>query len=265
MNHQDSPELNPPSVSHSIPNNFNDLVTMTTAVVVGLKTRGKLLPGIQNSTEVVQKDLTFAETTEAEYQGCRKLLSGMLRPAFQTAHTNVIKYLPQVKRVLGVHLGGEWNSGWQDAGFNNGSTSLPKSIAPRKQLLLDLANYFAAHPEHESVEFSVSADRCRQLHAALTSTRDAVEAHPAELRIKRAAFVKAADALGKRLRSTISELEIHLDRDSPHWGAFGLVAPAFKNRRRAKKVPATEAVAPTRDSLPVTNTVTGSEGVALAR
>jgi len=56
MNHQSSTELNPPAVSHSIPNNFGDLVTMTTAVVGGLKTRGKLLPGIQNTAKVVQKD-----------------------------------------------------------------------------------------------------------------------------------------------------------------------------------------------------------------
>jgi hypothetical protein len=107
--------------------------------------------------------------------------------------------------------------------------------------------------------------RCRELHAALTSTRTAVEAHPAELKIKRTAFVKAADALRKRLRTTISELEIHLDRDSPHWGAFGLVAPAFKNRRRAKNLPATETVAATRESHSTTGTVAGTESVALTR
>jgi len=265
MNNQDSPELNPPSASHSIPIKFDDLVIMTTAVVGGLKTRGKSLTGFQNTAKVVQKDLTLAQTSGAAYEACRTLLTGSLRPAFQIAQSNVSKYLPQVKHVLGVHLGGDWNSGWQDAGFNNGSTKLPLSIATRKQLLLDLASYFDAHPEHQSVEFSVSANRCRDLYAALTSTRDAVEAHPAELKTKRAAFVKAADALGKRLRSTISELEIHLDRDSPQWGAFGLVAPAFKNRRRAKKVPATDAAAPTRDSAPETGAVAGTEDVALAR
>jgi len=265
MNNQDSPELNPPSVSHSIPDNFADLVTMTTAVVGGLKTRGKFLNGIQNTAKVVQKDLTLAQTTNVDYEAGRKLLTSSLRPAFQTAQANVIKYLPQVKRVLGVNLGGEWNSGWHDAGFHNGSTKLPLAIATRKQLLLDLASYFDAHPEHESVEFSVSASRCRELHAALTSTRAAVEAHPAELKIKRTAFVKAADALRKRLRTTISELEIHLDRDSPHWGAFGLVAPAFKNRRRAKNLPAAETVAATRDSHSATGTGAGTESVALTR
>ena len=69
--------------------------------------------------------------------------------------------------------------------------------------------------------------------------------HSKDRKLKRDNYTSAAAALRKRVRTTLTELEIHLERDSQLWAAFGLTSPAFKARRRAKI-----ASAKTTDSAP---------------
>jgi len=94
-----------------------------------------------------------------------------------------------------------------------------------------------------------------------------VDAHPAELQTKRAAFAEARRSPSSQ---TVADQRFPIGRstpsirDSPHRGARPR-RPAFKNRRRAKKDQATEATASTRATPPVTGTGAGTEEVALAR
>ena len=112
------------------------------------------------------------------------------------------------------------------------------------------------------MEFKVNAKRCTEVQNALVAAREAVKNHPKDRKLKRESYTNAAAALRKRVRTTVMELEIHLERDSQLWAAFGLTAPAFKARRRAKFTSAK-----TTDSAPRTaeGAASTSEDVALAK
>jgi hypothetical protein len=87
--------------------------------------------------------------------------------------------------------------------------------------------------------------------------------HSKDRKLKRDNYTIAAAALRKRVCKTLTELEIHLERDNSQlWAAFGLTAPAFKARRRAKI-----ASAKTTDSAPRTaeGAASTSEDVALTK
>jgi hypothetical protein len=249
MENTDPLKFKPPLFSHSVPSSFEALVTMTNGILTGLTTRGKGVMELEFAEKLVRRDLAAAVSAHSEYQTFHASLDALLRPALRQVKGETAALFPRVKRVLGMHLGQKWNRGWQEAGLSAQSTSLPKKAADQEVLLSDLASYFASHPEFESANFGVTAERCRQLHTRLTSARAAVKSHPVQVVERREAFQKASDALGKRVRATIAELEIHVERDSALWGAYGLIAPADKKGRQPKKIDAAVAK-PARETKP---------------
>jgi len=222
------------SASNSVPKQFDGVSKMTKEIVNGLATYGSTFRGLQNTAPIVQRELDAATVAHTEYEASKTRLADVLQPALVEADSEGRAYIARVKQVLTVHLGPRWNKGWDEAGLSGESIQTPVSMSGREELLRDLATYFAAHPEHESVEFKVNAKRCTELHDALLAAREAVKNHPKDRKLKRDNFMNAAAALRKRIRTTLTELEIHLERDSQLWAAFGLTAPAFKARRRAK-------------------------------
>ncbi len=250
------------SASNSVPKQFDGVSKLTKEIVTGLETYGSTFKELQNTASIVQKDLDAATLAHAAYKASKTSLQDILQPALRKADSEGRAYIALVKQVLTVHLGPKWNKGWDEAGLTGESIQTPGSMGGREKLLSDLATYFAAHPEHESAEFKVNAKRCTEVHDALVAAREAVKDHPKDRQLKRENYTKTAAALRKRVRTTLTELEIHLERDSQLWAAFGLTAPAFKARRRAKLTSAKST-----DSAPRTaeGAASMSEDVALAK
>jgi hypothetical protein len=102
---------------------------------------------------------------------------------------------------------------WAAAGFPDRSTMVPEAFAKRRSLLAQLAGYFLANPQHQSVDMEARAEICHATHEALSDARSAVNHNKAELRTAVMAKNKALAALRQRMRGLIEELSIVLSDD----------------------------------------------------
>jgi hypothetical protein len=107
----------------------------------------------------------------------------------------------------------------------------------------------------------VTAARATQLHADLKSARSAVDTQKNDQNTARSVRDKAITNLRKRLRATISELDLRIDADSLIWAAIGLTPPAQKIRTRRRK---SVAQAPADASSAPRAATAEQTGVALA-
>jgi len=248
--------------NYAIPDNLPELTTTSTDFIDGLTTYGAAAGIVQNTPETIQADLDRAVAADVAYEAARAAATPALRSALRKADAAGRTFIAQAKKPLSFHLGDDWSERWRVAGFGNGTTQAPRKVAEREQLLADLAKYFQDNPGHEVSDFEVNAARANQLHADLKSARSAVDTQKKDQKDARSARDKAITNLRKRLRATISELDLRLDADSLIWAAVGLTPPAQKVRARREKAPAPAPAA----STPASRTTAVEKiGVALAR
>jgi len=228
--------------TYPIPDTLPELTITATDFIEGLSTYADEAGLGKNSAATIQSDLNRATVLDAEYEAVRGSKSAALYPALRKADKEGRGFITQAKKPLAFHLGEDWSEKWIMAGLKNGTTQVPKTLEGRETLLADLAAYFAKHPGHEVVGFGVTAARARQLYLALAGARAAVEAQKDGQKAARSARDKAITTLRKRIRATISELDLQLEADSPVWASLGLTPPAQKVKAsRKSKTKAVEA------------------------
>lgn len=82
----------------------------------------------------------------------------------------------------------------------------------------------------------MTAAAARQIHAALEGARKAVEDQKAGQKAARSKRDKAISTLRKRLRATISELDLN-DASPEVWASMKLTPPAKRGVRRQRRIP----------------------------
>ena len=140
-------------------------------------------------------------------------------------------------------MGAEWSEQWGEIGLRDQSIQTPTSLAGRETVLKKLATYFTTHKDQANPTVEVTSARALKLHGALSNAIAEVKVGNTRQKAAKSASDKAITTLRKRLRASIAELDLLLDRDSDVWNALGLTPPAEKTRRRQAKNQAAKAAA----------------------
>lgn len=182
--------------------------------------------GILQNTEATMRAAIAALSAAETQAGFKKTELSTAYAALEAADEAGITCINNCKLRLKQLLGERWNPGWEPTGFPNQSTALPTTQSKRFTLLDALKNYFTAVPASENAGMGATAALCQAAWTALSDARQAVA--DCELAQKAAFDTRAAatDALRKRVRGLINELETLIASDDLRWEAFGLNIPA---------------------------------------
>lgn len=182
--------------------------------------------GIKQNTEAVLRAALAAAAGALQTEGAAKTLAESTlatRDANDLASQQVLK---NCKLRLQKVLGAEFNAGWEEAGFPDQSTGLPRHRDARFTLLGALKNYFTLHPTAESADMDATAAICTAAHTASSNARAALNAAESGKTAAQIATVATLRTLRKRVRGLIEELGTLLADDDVRYEAFGLNIPA---------------------------------------
>jgi hypothetical protein len=182
--------------------------------------------GILQNTEVVMR-AAIAGLSAAETQ------AGLKKNAVSTAYATLLtadeagaKTINDCKLRLKNVLGERWSPAWEPTGFPDQSTALPNTQDKRFTLLDALKNYFTLVPASENAGMGATAALCLTAWTALSDARHGVSTAESAQTVAFNTRTAATDALRKRVRGLINELETLIADDDPRWEAFGLNIPA---------------------------------------
>jgi hypothetical protein len=186
----------------------------------------EVILGIGQNTEVrMRAAIASVEAAEA-LVGNKKLALANAVTARQAADVAGEAVLTNCKLWLAKKLGQRWNAAWEPTGFPNQSTAIPDSEDGRFTLLNDLKKYFHDDATRASVDMEATEAICEAAWTALSDARFAEGAADTALTAAFDARTTATDALRKRVRGLISELEQLIPPDDARWETFGLNIPA---------------------------------------
>ncbi len=123
-------------------------------------------------------------------------------------------------------IGTKYSARWMEAGFQDGTTTAPKTMEGREAAVHALALYFDKNPAHESTDMCATAAICHKAHDALSDGRAGAKRAKLAWSAATVAHRKTVQNLRKRVRSLIQELGMVLESNDPRWKRFGLKLPA---------------------------------------
>jgi hypothetical protein len=211
--------------SNPTPDNNDILRALADRMADGCHTH-EVSMGIKQNTEAVLVAATTALDTAETQVGMKKLGVDEAYAALEVADEAGSTTLTNCKLRLAQKLGQRWSAAWEPTGFPNQSTGVPKTQDERFTLLKDLKNYFAEVPANESAEMGATAAICNAAWTALSTARQGVADAEYAQTMAFEARTTAGDALRKRVRGLITELETLISDEDPRWEAFGLNIPA---------------------------------------
>jgi len=211
--------------SNPTPDNADVLRALADRMADGCHTHEATIGILQNTEAAIRAAITAlsgAETTA----GFKKTELANAYTALETADEAGTACINNCKLRLRQVLGERWNSGWEPTGFPDQSTGVPNTQDKRFTLLDALKNYFTAVPTSENAGMGATAALCDAAWIALSNARQTVGNCEAAQTTAFEARATATDALRKRVRGLINELETLIATDDPRWEAFGLNIPA---------------------------------------
>lgn len=149
--------------------------------------------------------------------------------AQSTARLAAEAYIVKTRDALRPFLGTNWSEAWTQAGFKNGTLSLPTSLVEVVELLRSEVTYLANHPTHENPAAGVTGAAGGALQSTLNSAVQTVSNCKRDQRTKREARDASEAALLKLMRRLHSELECVLESDDVRWLDFEDQIPADPN------------------------------------
>jgi hypothetical protein len=152
------------------------------------------------------------------------------------SNTTLKTWLEGYHKIIESVHGKTPNAGWQSAGFEQGSTAIPRAHNARASLVTAARAYLAAHPTYEATlplgpsdTLPVTAARALELQTQFTAAFALIDTRDAEQAICKAARDADYDALFDEVSMTIAELRDELADDDARWELFGLNVPAHPN------------------------------------
>jgi len=228
---------------YAFPDLFEDLQKPASDFISGLAVHEPAIGKNQIRSTTLQADLDVAIRLDDAYAAVIKERDTVLFPAKAKAIAAGRAFVARAKKVLAVHLGADWTEQWGEAGFPHQSIQTPASQAGLLGVLKKLGPYFTTRPDHANPALIVTAERANALAEALGQMIAAVEDSAERRRAAKGARDKAVTTLRKRLRASIAELDLLIERDSEIWHGLGLTPPAQRRLRRQGKKAATAAAA----------------------
>jgi hypothetical protein len=181
--------------------------------------------GLMHTTEnTLRAALLPAQTGEIAYQTSRAAKANAVS-AQDVQDANAATFITKARDVLKTYLGNNWSERWEQTGFPNQSLAVPGTLAERMQLLRSLEIYFTAHAAQENAPLGVTAVAAKDLFASFSTARSTVNNCLTDVRQKRTARDTAVEALRRKMRDLINELNQLLEENDGRWQAFGLNIP----------------------------------------
>jgi hypothetical protein len=218
--------------SNRVPTTYNALVSLAEDAADGAQSHGADVGLSQNTEAKIRADLANLvgdpnavppiPSKQAAYVAAKsdKTAKTALK---NIAERNARTFASTAVGILKPHLGTQWNSVWQAAGFVSGSLAIPSNPLP---LLGQLRDYFAANPAHENAPLNITAAQAQAQITALSDARSASNASNAAMGLAKANRDAAQKTLYKRLSGLLAELSQLLPADDARWYAFGFDRPA---------------------------------------
>jgi hypothetical protein len=211
--------------SNPTPDNADVLRALADRMADGCHTHEATIGILQNTEATLRAAITALSNAETT-AGFKKTELANAYTALEAADEAGITCINNCKLRLRQVLGERWNPGWEPTGFPDQSTGVPNTQDKRFTLLDALKNYFTAVPASENAGMGATAALCEAAWTALSNARQTVSNCEAAQTVAFDARSAATDALRKRVRGLINELETLIASDDSRWEAFGLNIPA---------------------------------------
>jgi hypothetical protein len=211
--------------SNPTPDNPDVLRALADRMADGCHTHEATIGILQNTEAVLRAAITALSNAETQ-AGVKKTAVSTAYDALQAADTAGTTTITNCKLRLQQVLGQRWSAAWEPTGFPNQSTAVPDKADQRFTLLDALKNYFTLVPASENAGMGATAALCMAAWTAISDARQAVSNAESEQTTAFTTRTTAIDALRKRVRGLISELETLIADDDARWEAFGLNIPA---------------------------------------
>lgn len=210
--------------SNPTPDNNDILRALSDRIADGCHTH-EVSIGIKQNTEAVLRAAIAALAAAETQVGLKKAAVSAAFEAQTAADEAGTAVLTNCKLRLSQKLGQRWSADWEATGFPNQSTGVPRTQDGRFTLLDSLKNYFTAMPANESADMGATAALCGTAWTTLSTARQGVADAEAAQTPTFTARAAAGEALRKRVRGLIGELETLITNEDPRWEAFGLNIP----------------------------------------
>lgn len=210
--------------SNPSPENNDVLRALADRIADGCHTH-EVSIGIKQNTEAAIRAAIAALSTAEGTVDTRKAAVDAAYDTVHAADDAVTTAISHCKLRLQQKLGQRWSAAWEPTGFPNQSLAIPDAEDGRFTLIGDLKNYFAQVPADESADMGATAAACNAAEQAFSTARQGVaDAETAKTQAMEGRLA-AADALRRRVRGLIGELETLISDDDARWEAFGLNIP----------------------------------------
>ena len=210
--------------SNPTPDNNDVLRALADLLADGCHTYEAAIGIKQNAEAAIRAAITGLTDAELQF-GLKKQAVDHAYEMLQAGDAAGDSTLTNCKLRLAQKLGQRWSAAWEPTGFPNQSTAVPRTQDERFTLLGDLKAYFTAVPANESAEMAATAATCDAAWTALSDARQTVADSEKAQTDAGSARGAAANALRKRVRGLISELEGLIENDDSRWEGFGLNIP----------------------------------------
>jgi hypothetical protein len=205
----------------------------------------KMASGIQKFVGTTTDKINLKQTDEANfvadyqaaveaedvYQGARVERSNCIA-ARRGLEETVDRFIGRCKAMLAEDpdFGPRWNMNYLQLGFKAGSLELPSDNDGRLEILRSLAGFYFRNTGKEVPAIEVTSVKAGALEQELSAAISKIAECETMVSQASAAREAAEEALRKRIRIVIDELEFLLDPADPRWPSFGLNKPAETQR-----------------------------------
>lgn len=211
--------------SNPTPDNPDVLRALADLMADGCHTHEAAIGILQNTEAAIRAAITALSNAETQAGVKKNAVSAAyatLLAADEAGTTTINNCKLRLKQVLGER----WSPAWEPTGFPDQSTGVPNTQDKRFTLLDALKNYFTLVPASENAGMGATAIACTAAWTTFSDARQGVSDAESAQTTAFATRTAATDALRKRVRGLINELETLIADDDPRWEAFGLNIPA---------------------------------------
>ncbi|MBK8093219.1 MAG: fibronectin type III domain-containing protein [Verrucomicrobiaceae bacterium] len=211
--------------SNRLPDKLDLLFALAEDMADGLHQHETPVGVKQNTEAVIRAALAAARAAETTYGEC-KVVKKTANAAATSADTSGKILLTNARKRLSKFFGEAASTEWESAGWQPGTTGIPRSQDERFDLIASLKAYFTAHPAHESADMEVTAALADAAHTAISNARATLGQKITESGQAKVARDNAERNLRLRMTGLVTELETLLSAEDALWHAFGLNRPA---------------------------------------
>src|SRR4051794_25603224 len=211
--------------NNALPKSVSQAIGLGTRMNQGLITYGSELKITQVSQPDFQADVEALTSFEATFNSARTARQASA-DAGKPAELALFQWLQSTRNVLAARYGNRWSAQWNQAGFNNATTMVPKRLEDRLALAAALAAFFTANPTQEVKQLEITAAEATRLRNATLTTQEATTAADIVLKTKGTARDNALAKMLANMRQLVSILDATLTPSDPRWLQFGLQMPS---------------------------------------